>query len=1104
MAIQLPLIGLYAYSVKKKAERQQAAANQKALADSAVHNWVRGPNGMRKIPQGGTLNEGETLYGFSVGRDTKIQQFKEKYIDMFENPLNPEGPLMSRLDFENYNKQNSGIDLTTSSISPGKSVGQKNPIDNKVSFYKGYERFKKKPDVEKTIQVVGRKVQGVFVEKKPSDTWVATHGQTQIKSKTKSSFSVPYLLEEKDTQKIKIPEYGYMNAQNMFVPIGKDSQSFEDGVTQRATHSRVVTKIGDKVIEYTVPQPYSAPRKASEIQATVRYLDKNGLPTDSANAVKFEKVKVIDGNVEVVEEAKSINKLANQTIVTLYDKDGKVTYNENEAVMQKQDEFDGSGVLIKEGLRQKYDKPKASIVPKSTEYIVKMKGTDGKIKTGLHTDLDLTESEVLSGVSKNGEEIIAMKTRNYNKDNIAGKWEPFDNAAKAKSVNTASSDLKIYGSITLKTDEPDGNFGKKSKTLSMNKELKGIRNLVELNSNLLNSGSSNFIEQINNDPALYQITSTNLINEMREHYRVVSVGAGGMTIYKNLPRTPQQAIDDAKILFGVGGNGLTKLKDFDKLIKFAAEKAGAEEKAKFLASSANLPGESAFVAESTVESGTFKGQTGFVKINYPSVYENEITNILPQYVTNPKKADAVIQALIKSKLDEKGNMEFKTLPNGTKVRVLDDRQELLAYIKDMNSKKLLGTTVIGADGKERPATYLDAFFSILHPYPKEAKIKPSIISGDVRKNILEGFVQIASNDFNEARRLIEGFTDVAPSEVDNLIRGLHGNDLTVVKVQEEIRGKSTSAFNAMITIDSMLDTYQIVGPDGVLQDININTVQGGLIVKVSGAYETASRVFRFFKGESAMNIVTSSVEEINNNLVDQDQVYDKRVNPNDPKEIAARAKNQAELARIKKMMAGDFGDSGFGVSAFGIGEGSKFVQSMPPSMQKAYRSGKLGKEIIRKLAIRQYHKYMLAYQLAAAIQGGTGGRTISDQDVQNILQSLNFGTFTEASLERATLLEAKKMMTAIYDYNNALLSKDTTKQYSAIKARQLLQEGGKSAFLGIGNLDSNKGVLARRKFIMNSLKIIDKPDANSTDKKIDKDELKESQELDKMLKQNKR
>ena len=1107
MLAQIPLLALYALSVKSKTQRQQIAANEKAKADSAVHNWVSGRNGMRKIPQGGTLNreEGETLYGFTIGRDTKIQQFKEKDIDMFENPLNSEGPLMSRLDFENYNKQNSGMDSSTNSLSPGKSVGQRNPVDNKISFYTGYERFKKEPDVEKQYQENGKIVKGQFVKTESG----ATHTRQITKSSTKNYVGKPELIGEKNTQEIKTPESGYMNAQNMFVPIGKDQKSFEDGVTQRATHTRIVTKVGNKIVETTVATPISETKKASEIQATVRYLDAEGQVTTSDKAVTFEKVKMIDGNLEVVDEAKPTNKLANQTIVTLFDKNGNVTFDRTKAVTQKQDEFDGKGTLLKQGLNQEYKQPEGSIVQKETEYLVKIQRKDGTIEQGLHTDLKLTESEVLANLSEDGEKVLIIKSRTYNKDNVAGEFKSFDNAGKAKSVNSASNALKTYGAITLQTNTPNNNFGYEKQTIVMSKDLPGASNLVNLNSQLLNSPDGSFISQINasygqKNNALYQITSTNLVNELRRHYKETSVGAGGMQVYKNLPRTPQQAIDDAKILFGVGGNGLTKLVNFDQLVKFAAEKAGAEEKAAFLAKSANLPGESSYVAQSVVKSGSLKGQTAFVKINYPTFYQNEIKNVLPQYVKNPEKANAVIQALIKTKMSDKGEMVFETRPNGDKVRVLDDRQELLAFIKDMNSKKILGTTVIGADNKPRPATYLDAFFSVLHPYAKEAKIKPSIISGDVRKNILDGFVKIASNDFNEARRLISGFTDVADSEVDNLIRGLHGGDLTVVKVEEEIRGKSTSAFNAMITIDSMLETYQIVGPNGTLQDININTVQGGLIVKASGLYQTGSRIFRFFKGESAMDIVTSSVEDINNNLVDQDQVYDKRINSNDPKEIEARAKNQAELARIKKMMAGDFGDKGFGISAFGVGQGSKFVESMPASMQKAYRSGKLGTEVIRKLAIRQYHKYMLAYQLAAAIQGGTGGRTISDQDVQNILESLNFGTFTEASLERATLLEAKKMMTSIYDYNNALLSKDTTEQYSAIKARQLLQEGGKAPFLGVGNLGSNRGIMARRKFIMDSLRIKDKPTGSSTDKKIDKDELKQSQELDKMLKTNKK
>jgi hypothetical protein len=38
----------------------------------------------------------------------------------------------------------------------------------------------------------------------------------------------------------------------------------------------------------------------------------------------------------------------------------------------------------------------------------------------------------------------------------------------------------------------------------------------------------------------------------------------------------------------------------------------------------------------------------------------------------------------------------------------------------------------------------------------------------------------------------------------------------------------------------------------------------------------------------------------------------------------------------------------------------------------------------------EFMKFQLAYQMASALQGGTGGRTISDQDVENMLRSMNF------------------------------------------------------------------------------------------------------------------
>lgn len=50
--------------------------------------------------------------------------------------------------------------------------------------------------------------------------------------------------------------------------------------------------------------------------------------------------------------------------------------------------------------------------------------------------------------------------------------------------------------------------------------------------------------------------------------------------------------------------------------------------------------------------------------------------------------------------------------------------------------------------------------------------------------------------------------------------------------------------------------------------------------------------------------------------------------------------------------------------------------------------------ITANAARRRYLNYVIAYSVASALQGGTGGRTISDQDVQNVLNFLNGGMST--------------------------------------------------------------------------------------------------------------
>ena len=61
-----------------------------------------------------------------------------------------------------------------------------------------------------------------------------------------------------------------------------------------------------------------------------------------------------------------------------------------------------------------------------------------------------------------------------------------------------------------------------------------------------------------------------------------------------------------------------------------------------------------------------------------------------------------------------------------------------------------------------------------------------------------------------------------------------------------------------------------------------------------------------------------------------------------------------------------------------------------------------------------YLKFSLAYQMSMALQGGSGGRTISDQDVDNMLRALNMdGILQDADQVKASLTTIRQFMTGI-------------------------------------------------------------------------------------------
>ena len=95
--------------------------------------------------------------------------------------------------------------------------------------------------------------------------------------------------------------------------------------------------------------------------------------------------------------------------------------------------------------------------------------------------------------------------------------------------------------------------------------------------------------------------------------------------------------------------------------------------------------------------------------------------------------------------------------------------------------------------------------------------------------------------------------------------------------------------------------------------------------------------------------------------------------------------------------------------------------------------------IARNLAQRRYYKMMVAYQLAAAMQGGTGGRTISDQDVDNILKALGNDKLSTPAKELAGIRAAIDLMQEIYSFNKHLAG-SPNERYAALKHQEMIAE----------------------------------------------------------------
>lgn len=150
--------------------------------------------------------------------------------------------------------------------------------------------------------------------------------------------------------------------------------------------------------------------------------------------------------------------------------------------------------------------------------------------------------------------------------------------------------------------------------------------------------------------------------------------------------------------------------------------------------------------------------------------------------------------------------------------------------------------------------------------------------------------------------------------------------------------------------------------------------------------------------------------------------------------------------------AADFLGIDFGNEASVMQAGSEYITNARNSLRQsgvliengtalAEIEAELKEAANGKYAQREFFTLVLAYEVAAAIQGGTGGRTISDQDVALIFRGLR-QRFSDGPEAQVMALNAVKGMLQQFEYRAQMLTQDTKTRAAYMTAENLLFAAG--------------------------------------------------------------
>lgn len=348
-------------------------------------------------------------------------------------------------------------------------------------------------------------------------------------------------------------------------------------------------------------------------------------------------------------------------------------------------------------------------------------------------------------------------------------------------------------------------------------------------------------------------------------------------------------------------------------------------------------------------------------------------------------------------------------------------------------------------GESYTGTYYDAMKRMITP-DAFAMVEDRTLDTETQQAVANVFLSVTGDDPRIGMDLVKRIYPVSGATVESLLEDRFGAEFN--KIVQARAAKAGSAREAMQSARNKLSTFFTIDPNGQKVDMDISTTVARYVLGADGVVYLVNTARDVLTG----NFVNRLGGETGNGYSEM---------PQDAASIVAAARNgyvkvgsfvtaPDKLAATERFQDMTEAERNAAIEASRIARARngrlfqrilKDMTANPSEMVTLPDNRQVSK---RLLAVRQYYKFILAYQVAAAIQGGTGGRTISDQDVENILSALNFDTYSTPEAEKATLNEVIRMMERIAVVDGAYSSGNVSDVYAAIAYEKLEDRAGAS------------------------------------------------------------